>query len=488
MNRRLRVGAGSTADQEPRRLDAVRADGAGGGGGTTWSTPRAWLAHMMAACHPAEAREALGGRAPSQGRDGAPAVLEREWKQEVEYPQRSSVSSAAEGRGARVLKHLVQPPRRAIGGARPTAIDRSSAPVIPHLAWTTGSCRKPKKVMPVRAPGEGAARGPANGGGAVLLCGPPNAPAALGQPPIAPSRCPGVTRWRAATPMRLVSTAPRVRTKAWPDLYPDHYPRHQGAVAAAFVQGRIRACPRVRPWELARSSATPAGGGRRALTRLRARLLLRRRRWDCPAWRGAGRYLEGMWMRLGGALGVPRARAGTWPGSRWTRRRPEGAPLHLKGAHRLIAGRAVRGGGGKGVLSSPACHCLEQVPHTVGAVRRIRSAGSRGRHASIEGVCRTREGRRADLTARLVASSCRDTCATHAGHARAGGRCRRAGEWSRCWTKRNRDTPVEPGMVRDQRACGSLRAASGARFTATITLAIVAHGCPWSAPGRGGAR
>jgi SAM-dependent methyltransferase len=100
---------------------------------------------------------------------------------------------------------------------------------------------------------------------------------------------------------------PRVRNEHLAQCYPDHYPRHQEPSPRVPFRGspaRIRA---VR-WALA-SGLGYAGFGDdevALLTRLRARLLLRRLRWSCPPWVGAGRYLD-VGCGSGAGLGVARA-------------------------------------------------------------------------------------------------------------------------------------------------------------------------------------
>src|SRR5207247_6877452 len=85
------------------------------------------------------------------------------------------------------------------------------------------------------------------------------------------------------------------------------YPRHQEPSPRVPFKGspaRIRAV----------RYALASGLGYRALrdehasvlTRLRARPILRRTRWSCPPWRGAGRYLD-VGCGSGAALGVAQA-------------------------------------------------------------------------------------------------------------------------------------------------------------------------------------
>lgn len=106
---------------------------------------------------------------------------------------------------------------------------------------------------------------------------------------------------------RFLYQKPRVDDAHLAECYPDHYPRHQEPsprVPLKGSRGRVKAVrwalagslgyshfrdPSIRPW-----------------TRLRARWLLRRIRWDCPPWTGQGRYLD-VGCGSGGALGVAKA-------------------------------------------------------------------------------------------------------------------------------------------------------------------------------------
>jgi SAM-dependent methyltransferase len=100
---------------------------------------------------------------------------------------------------------------------------------------------------------------------------------------------------------------PRVADAHLADCYPDHYPRHQEPsprIPFKGSRGRIKAAR----WALAsalgyRELRDPSIG---VWTRLRARRLLRKIRWDCPPWTGQGRYLD-VGCGSGGALGVAKA-------------------------------------------------------------------------------------------------------------------------------------------------------------------------------------
>jgi SAM-dependent methyltransferase len=100
---------------------------------------------------------------------------------------------------------------------------------------------------------------------------------------------------------------PRVRDERLADCYPDHYPRHQEPsprLALAGSPARVRAA----------RHALAAGLGYESLrddrvdllTRLHARFLWRRLRWDVPSWRGRGCYLD-VGCGSGGSLGAAKA-------------------------------------------------------------------------------------------------------------------------------------------------------------------------------------
>jgi len=100
---------------------------------------------------------------------------------------------------------------------------------------------------------------------------------------------------------------PRVADAHLADCYPDHYPRHQEPsprIPFKGSAGRVKAAR----WALARALGyapfRDASVG--LLTRLRARRLARKIRWDCPPWTGQGRYLD-VGCGSGGALGVAQA-------------------------------------------------------------------------------------------------------------------------------------------------------------------------------------
>ncbi len=162
---------------------------------------------------------------------------------------------------------------------------------------------------------------------------------------------------------------PRVSDAHLADCYPDHYPRHQEPSPRIPFKGsaaRARAARCALATGLAYTAFADTGVG--TLTRLRARLLLRRLRWDCPPWRGQGRYLD-VGCGSGGSLGV--ARALGW--------RTAGIELDAAAAEkaRRFADRLHVGD----VLSAPfapasfdvvtAFHVLEHVPDPVTMLRRM---------------------------------------------------------------------------------------------------------------------
>ena len=162
---------------------------------------------------------------------------------------------------------------------------------------------------------------------------------------------------------------PRVDDAHLAECYPDHYPRHQEPsprIPFKGSPGRVKAAR----WALA------SGLGYVALrdasvgfwTRLRARRVLRKIRWDCPPWRGQGRYLD-VGCGSGGALGVARALG-------WEVTGVEVDEAAAEKATRFTAEIHVGD-----MLSAPfaarrfdvvtAFHVLEHVPDPVAVLRRM---------------------------------------------------------------------------------------------------------------------
>jgi len=100
---------------------------------------------------------------------------------------------------------------------------------------------------------------------------------------------------------------PRVSDAHLADCYPDHYPRHQEPsprIPFKGSAGRVRAARWALATRLGYGSFRDRGAG--PVTRLRAVWLGRKIKWDCPPWRGQGRYLD-VGCGSGGSLGVAQA-------------------------------------------------------------------------------------------------------------------------------------------------------------------------------------
>jgi SAM-dependent methyltransferase len=162
---------------------------------------------------------------------------------------------------------------------------------------------------------------------------------------------------------------PRVRDEHLAACYPDHYPRHQEPSPRVPFKGSP-ARARAARWALAtrlgytRLRPTGAGPG----TRCRAALLFRRIKWDCPPWRGRGRYLD-VGCGSGGALGV--AQALGWEVTGIEMDEPAAQKARRFSA-RVHAGDLFTAPFGSGEFDCvTALHVLEHVPDPVGAVRRM---------------------------------------------------------------------------------------------------------------------
>jgi len=175
---------------------------------------------------------------------------------------------------------------------------------------------------------------------------------------------------------------PRVSDESLADCYPDHYPRHQEPSPRLPFKGspaRIAAARLALAKGLGYSGLRDGEAG--LLTRLRARLLLRRLRWDCPPWVGQGRYLD-VGCGSGASLGV--AAALGW----------RVAGIEVDAAAAARARRFTDAVYVGDVLGAPfpaasfdvvtAFHVLEHVPDPIAVVRRMLDWLAPGGQAIIE--------------------------------------------------------------------------------------------------------
>jgi SAM-dependent methyltransferase len=162
---------------------------------------------------------------------------------------------------------------------------------------------------------------------------------------------------------------PRVRDESLGDCYPDHYPRHQEASPRVPFRGSRRRVAAVR-FALARGLGYAALRDARVpwLTRLRGRLLLRRLEWDCPPWRGRGRYLD-VGCGSGAALGVARSLGWHVAGIEPDAAAAQKARAFADELHVCDALAASPGSGRFDVVTT--LHVLEHVPDPVRLLRRM---------------------------------------------------------------------------------------------------------------------
>jgi SAM-dependent methyltransferase len=162
---------------------------------------------------------------------------------------------------------------------------------------------------------------------------------------------------------------PRVRDDHLAACYPDHYPRHQEPSPRIPFKGSSARLRAVR-WALAHGLGYTAWQREHPglLIRLRARRLLRRLRWDCPPWRGRGRYLD-VGCGSGGALGVAQSLGWQVAGVEMDAAAAAKARRFTARIHVGDLQAAPFAPGEFDVIS--AYHVLEHVPDPVGAVRRM---------------------------------------------------------------------------------------------------------------------
>jgi len=162
---------------------------------------------------------------------------------------------------------------------------------------------------------------------------------------------------------------PRVRDEHLADCYPDHYPRHQEPSPRIPFKGspsRVRAAR----WALASGLGYDSFRDRRAglLSRLRAGLMRRRLRWECPPWTGEGRYLD-VGCGSGGSLGVAKALGWQVAGIEVDAAAAEKSRRFTGEIHTGDILTARFAAGVFDVVS--AFHVLEHVPDPVAVVRRM---------------------------------------------------------------------------------------------------------------------
>jgi SAM-dependent methyltransferase len=201
-----------------------------------------------------------------------------------------------------------------------------------------------------------------------FLCGAPDADPLWSTPDRA-FAVPGVYTVARCRACGFLYQRPRVGDEHLAACYPDHYPRHQEPSPRIPFKGTAARGRAVR-WALASrlGYAAPRGARPGWLTRVRAAALYRRLKWDCPPWRGQGRYLD-VGCGSGGALGVAQALG-------WQVTGVEVDEAAARKARRFSA-RVHTGD----LLAAPfepgefdcvtAFHVLEHVPDPVAAVRRM---------------------------------------------------------------------------------------------------------------------
>jgi SAM-dependent methyltransferase len=162
---------------------------------------------------------------------------------------------------------------------------------------------------------------------------------------------------------------PRVRDERLGDCYPDHYPRHQEPSPRLALKGspaRVRAAR----YALATGLGYETLRDNRVdvLTRLYARLLRRRLRWDVPPWRGLGRYLD-VGCGSGGSIGAAKALGWRVAGIEMDE---AAAGKARRFSDQIYVGDVLTAGPAPGAFDVvSAFHVLEHVPDPVALVRRM---------------------------------------------------------------------------------------------------------------------